>query len=50
VKNWSRLDLDGILTGAGRKKWYESTIIKILKNEMSCENRKKSYFILPLIV
>ena len=27
------LEADGILTGAGRKKWYDSTINKILRNE-----------------
>ncbi|MCJ7689656.1 MAG: hypothetical protein MUO60_10110 [Clostridiaceae bacterium] len=25
-----------MLTGAGKKKWNESTIIKILKKEMRC--------------
>ena len=27
------LEADGILTGAGRKRWYDSTINKILRNE-----------------
>ena len=27
------LEADGILTGAGRKRWYNSTVNKILKNE-----------------
>ncbi len=27
------LEVDGILTGAGKTKWWTSTIIKILRNE-----------------
>ena len=27
------LEQDGILTGAGKTKWYDSTINKILRNE-----------------